>query len=126
VKGNARADAVELPWEKYLMGYMVVSVNETWVVIVGCGIGTGVADVRIDALVSASDGGNASASGNVQIAKMKDAGAEVTRPDSHNSSALHRLGCLREKRRQLWHDNPVHRLGVCLPLHNQTWTGGSG
>ena len=49
--------------------------------IVGCGIGTGIADVRIDALVSASDGRNGSASGNVQTA---EAGAKMTCPDSHN------------------------------------------
>lgn len=84
VKGNARVDAVEWSLQKYLTRYMVVSVNETWVVIVGCGIGIGTADVRIDALVSASDGGNASANGNVQTAKTKEAGAEVTCPDSHN------------------------------------------
>jgi len=108
--------------------YMVASVNETSVVIVGCGIGTGTgtADVRIDALVSASDGGIVSASGNVQTAMTKEAGAEVTCPGSHNWSALHKVGCLREKRCWLWHDNPVHRLGVYSSLHIQTSTGGSG
>ena len=114
VKGNAKVDAVESSWMRYLIRYMVVSVNETWVVIVGCGTETGVADVQIDALVSASDGGSAGASG------TREADVEVPCPDPHNSPAFHQVGCPREKRRWLWHDNPVHRLGVYSSLHNRS------
>jgi hypothetical protein len=115
---------VESSQVRFLLKYMIVSVNEIWVVIVGGGTGTGVADVRTDVLGSASDGG--SASGNVQTERTNEADAEVTYPDLHNSSALHQVGCLKEKRLWQWNDNPAHRLGVRSPLHNQTLTGESG
>jgi hypothetical protein len=74
------------------MEYMIVSVNEIWVVIAGGGIGIAVAGVRMDALVSASANANA----NAQNEKTND--GEITYPDLHNSSALRQMGCLREKR----------------------------
>ena len=115
---------MELSQVRFLLNYMIVSVNEIWVAIVGGGTGTGVADVRTDALASASDGG--SASGNVQTERANEADAEVTYPDLYNSSALHQVGCLKGKRLWQWNDNPAHRLGVHSSLHNLTLIGGSG
>lgn len=86
LKEYAEVDAVKPSQLKFQMKYMDVSVNATWVVIAGGGIGTALAGMRTVALASASESMNARTR-NVQYEGENEADAEVTYRDLRNSSA---------------------------------------